>query len=109
MRARYVHPIRRDEPGIVGTRHAGAWVHENELPPPRREPRPLTGTNLEADLAHVDRCCATFFGRTAQSVGLTPDLLGTILRASPAPLTAGQVAGRLAPLMRRPRIKAARG
>jgi hypothetical protein len=105
MRARYVHPVRRDEPGIVGTRYSGAWIHENELPAPPRQPQPLKGKDLAADLAHVDRCCVTFFGCTAQSLGLTPALLGIILQEAREPLTAGQVAGRLAPLVRRPRTR----
>ena len=96
MRARYVHPVERP----LGTRYPGAWIHNAPLP---RRPRPLTGTDLVADLAHVDRCCVRLFGQSARSIGLTEAVLGTILKQAARPLTAGQVAHRLAPVFRRAR------
>lgn len=98
MRARYQHPSMEL---AVGRRYAGAWVCESVRCQPRKRVPPLAANNLQAALAEVDRRCLARYGRTASAAGLTATMLAAILAASRIPLTAGQVAARLEPALRK--------
>jgi hypothetical protein len=75
------------------------------LPDPvTRTPKRLTGRNIAADLAIVDRLCKAIYGRSCQSVGLDARVLARMIAADKDGFTPGRLAHALAPLMRRPRI-----
>lgn len=69
-----------------------------------RKPSKLTGRNIEADLADVDRLCKAIHGRSCRTVGLDERVLARMITAAaPDGFTAGRLAHALGPVMQRPR------
>lgn len=99
------HPQRFLDAEPRSLRLPHAWISLQDLPVRRPAPAPLTGRNLDADLAEVDRLCKKHYGRSCRSVGLDAPTLGRMvaaLRTHKEGFTAGALARALGPLMRRP-------